>query len=75
MKYNKYYEKKKNINLNSQISRIINVGAYYLENTITIVCIGPIIQWPNPRMAKIKVIMERKSEEEIKIVYDSSKYV
>ena len=28
------------------------VGAYYLEITIKTVCIGPMIQWPNLRMAK-----------------------
>ena len=31
---------------------IIIVGACYLECTIKTICIGPIIQWPNPRMAK-----------------------
>ena len=28
------------------------VGAYYLESTIKTVCIGPMIQWPNSRMAE-----------------------
>ena len=42
--------------MNYQISyldyvKISYVGAYHLESTIESVCIGPIIPWPNPRMA------------------------
>ena len=52
----------------------------YLEGSIKTVCIGLMIQWPNLRTTQfedgqIKITMGRKLEEEIKIVYDSPKYV
>ena len=41
-----------NNNNNYYIYIYIYVGAYYLESTIKIVYTGPMIQWPNLRMAK-----------------------